>query len=86
MGANTAFADAADLAAALASAPPPSWPAALATYEHAMLKRGAGVVRGSTGMTAMIHAVGWRAAVRDWVMWAMAPLMVVAGVVMRARA
>lgn len=66
-GANAAFADAAALADALVATPPPDWPAgaALRAYEAAMLARGRAAVDGSTRTTAVIHAAGVWARVRD---------------------
>jgi 2-polyprenyl-6-methoxyphenol hydroxylase-like FAD-dependent oxidoreductase len=58
MGANTAFADAADLAAVLASSAVADWPSALAVNEKNMVARAVKVVEGSVGSTNMIHAAG----------------------------
>ncbi len=59
MGANTAFADAADVAAVLAGTPLKDWPAALAANEKIMVARAVKVVEGSTRSTGMIHASGF---------------------------
>ena len=53
LGANTALADAIDLAAALKR---PDWTAALAAYEQAMVKRGFANARTSLTMTRVITA------------------------------
>lgn len=60
-GANTAFADAFDLATALSNPTKES----LADYEQKMFKRGFAAVQASLGSTTMIHAIGWRASLRD---------------------
>jgi 2-polyprenyl-6-methoxyphenol hydroxylase-like FAD-dependent oxidoreductase len=60
-GANTAFADAYDLANLLLN--PSS--SSLSEYEQKMFKRGYTYVRLSLFSTNMIHATGWRALLRD---------------------
>ncbi|UJR33543.1 hypothetical protein I4U23_020985 [Adineta vaga] len=60
-GANTAFADAMDLADLLLN--PSS--SSLAEYEQKMFKRGFAAVRMSLGSTNMIHLTGWSALLRD---------------------
>jgi 2-polyprenyl-6-methoxyphenol hydroxylase-like FAD-dependent oxidoreductase len=56
LGANTAIADAADLAAALAA---PDWALTLPAYERTLVKRGRGVVNASVQSTASIHATSF---------------------------
>lgn len=73
LGANTALVDAAQLAAALQA---PDWCASVRVFEADMVKRAAGVVRESLQSTRMIHAVGWRAAVRP-------PILKVVGAMLR---
>ena len=60
-GANTAFADALDLANTLLN--PSS--STLGEYEQRMFKRGYSAVKMSLSSTQMIHATGWRALLRD---------------------
>lgn len=60
-GANTAFADAFDLANLLLN--PSS--STLAQYEEKMFQRGYAAVKMSLTSTQMIHSVGWRAFLRD---------------------
>ena len=60
-GANTAFADAFDLATVLLN----PTKASLAEYEQKMFKRGFEAVRMSLSSTTMIHSTGWRALLRD---------------------
>lgn len=74
LGANTAFADAADLAQALTHVEAP-WPA-LAEYEETMIKRGFQAIKESTQGSDMIHLVGFKSVLRDlfirvlgWVLW-----------------
>lgn len=75
IGANTAFADALDLANALMHKDDP-WKG-IAEYEQTMIKRGFEAVRASKQMTDTIHAVGVKSVFRNtmirtvgWVMWA----------------
>ena len=80
-GANTAIADALELAAALV--PPPAspdggnscgvdTPAALrirlAAWEKGVVARGQSIAKQSTGVTGMIHAQGWVAVVRPYLL------------------
>lgn len=60
-GANTAFADAFDLANSLLN--PSS--CTLTQYEEKMFQRGYAAVKMSLTSTQMIHSVGWRALLRD---------------------
>jgi 2-polyprenyl-6-methoxyphenol hydroxylase-like FAD-dependent oxidoreductase len=63
-GANTAFADAFDLANALLN--PSS--STLFEYEQKMFKRGYAAVKMSLSSTRMIHATGWQALLRDGIL------------------
>ncbi|CAF1484817.1 unnamed protein product [Adineta steineri] len=63
-GANTAFADALDLADALLN--PSS--SSLSDYEQKMFKRGFDTVKASLGMTNMIHLTGWKGLLRDCIL------------------
>ena len=63
-GANTAFADASDLAQVLLNRSTSS----LGQYERQMFKRGFAAVRQSLGSTKMIHSTGWRAVLRDGIL------------------
>lgn len=60
-GANTAFADAEDLANVFQNLSLQT----LSQYEQKMFKRGYAAVKMSLNSTQMIHATGWHAAVRD---------------------
>jgi 2-polyprenyl-6-methoxyphenol hydroxylase-like FAD-dependent oxidoreductase len=64
LGANTAFADAYDLANVLLN--PSS--SSLAEYEQKMFKRGFTAVKMSLTSTTMIHLTGWRALLRDCIL------------------
>lgn len=75
LGANTAFADAADLMRALTQVEAP-WQA-LAEYEEKMIKRGFEAIKQSLQGTEMIHLVGVKSVIRNvviralgWVLWA----------------
>ena len=75
IGANTAFADAFDLAKALMREDDP-WKG-IAEYEQTMIKRGFEAVRASKQMTETIHTAGVKGVFRNmviravgWVMWA----------------
>jgi 2-polyprenyl-6-methoxyphenol hydroxylase-like FAD-dependent oxidoreductase len=63
-GANTAFADAFDLANLLLN--PSS--STLSEYEQKMFKRGYAAVKMSLTSTQMIHATGWRGLLRDGIL------------------
>lgn len=75
LGANTAFADAADLMRALTQVEAP-WQA-LAEYEENMIKRGFEAIKQSVQSTEVIHLVGVKSVIRNvviralgWVLWA----------------
>lgn len=75
LGANTAFADAADLVQALTQVEAP-WPA-LADYEATMIKRGFQAIRSSLQSSRSIHWAGVKGIIRNvvlralgWVLWA----------------
>lgn len=75
LGANTAFADAAALVAALAQVEAP-WQA-LAEYEDSMIKRGFETIKQSMQSTRILHLAGAKSVVRNvfirvvgWILWA----------------
>jgi 2-polyprenyl-6-methoxyphenol hydroxylase-like FAD-dependent oxidoreductase len=63
-GANTAFADAFDLANLLLNRSSST----LSEYEQKMFKRGYAAVKMSLTSTQMIHATGWRGLLRDGIL------------------
>jgi 2-polyprenyl-6-methoxyphenol hydroxylase-like FAD-dependent oxidoreductase len=67
LGANTAFLDAVDLAKALQTVG--DWREALSEYETKMFERGFQAAKESLQSTDSIHLSGWKAAMRDWMVW-----------------
>eukprot|EP01137_Pigoraptor_chileana_P008732 Opistho-2@55985 len=72
LGANSALFDAADLCdafVAIGNGSGVPYRDALHVYEGKMFTRGHVNVAASLSNTRLIHAMGWRACVRDWVAW-----------------
>jgi len=66
LGANCALLDGLDLAKCLQEI---NWRNSVATYQSTMLKRGFDAVGGSLQSTNTLHATGWKASVRDGLVW-----------------
>ncbi|TPX66191.1 hypothetical protein SpCBS45565_g04679 [Spizellomyces sp. 'palustris'] len=73
MGANTAFQDASDLAAALQAEG--DIKEAIKQYNEKMMKRGITAVKASKQSTDMIHAQGTFSGVRNWMLWGIGGIM-----------
>jgi len=69
-GANTALADAADLANTLQKIEQGAdWRKELEAFNKVLVPRGQIAVKESLQSTNGIHLVGWKASLRDWVVW-----------------
>jgi 2-polyprenyl-6-methoxyphenol hydroxylase-like FAD-dependent oxidoreductase len=66
LGANTALLDARDLARALTSI---DWRKSTQSYERVLFKRGFANAAASLQSTRMIHLDGWKASLRNGMMW-----------------
>ncbi|KNC99889.1 uncharacterized protein SPPG_05262 [Spizellomyces punctatus DAOM BR117] len=73
MGANTAFQDASDLAAALQA--DGDIKEAIKQYNEKMMQRGIKAVKASKQSTDMIHAQGTFSGVRNWMLWGIGGIM-----------